>query len=1375
MAALALAAVGAGVGSMFGSAALGWTIGSAVGSLLFPAKVPDQEGPRLTDLSVTSSAYGAPIPEIYGTMRSAGALIWSSGLIETSHEEEVGGKGGGGASYTTYSYRASFALAFCAGPIAGVRKLWADGKLIYDMSDTAAVTTLLASADVGARIRIYRGTEDQLPDPTIEAYAGAGNVPAHRGLAYLVFEDFELADYGNRIPNITAEIVGLGATSGLQLIQSATLPAYSGTKQYNGLSPYIGGRDGISIAAWADLYDAPDNWVTQYTLYPDGSYNAAAFQRSEDEASGTWVVADAPCLVTGNYAGDNFEKTAYWAIHNYANPRVNLWAGSTVTIAGDLYTSRGYAAMDSRTKGRLHLRDGVAYFHQYGKGVIKAGFGGTFYEVLRLDDAGSPTELLAIAVGREYAYGLRLPSTFVVFNHEFEALAEHPFTPGHPLLGDAGKTTLFVDEAERIYMRSSFGLHRFTASGEYEYLGNVGGLLLAQWESSWGVYGDVLTCIDATQSPMPVEWYRLSALSTAAVPLAAIIEARCARAGLAAADIDTTAIAETVHGYAVTRQMSGRASLEPLQIYGAFDVVESDWKLKFIPRGGASVAIIPAADLAAHEYGQDPPEPVASTRAEELALPREVTVLYVNPAADYQQGAQADRRILTGANERRTLQLPIAMSDDKARQIAQVALYDAWTARTRRTLALTRKYLHLDPTDVVGVEAEGVAYTVRLEQTDAGAPGLIQVSAVDEDAAAYSSAAVGGAVAVSGQSLTLAGPTRVVLADTAALRDEDNTAGFYVAAAGLMAAHWRGAVLYKSADAGVSYEKAQILTTAAAIGSVSGALPAGPTTLWDTANTLTVRLLGGTLVSATELAVYNGANAALLGAHGRWEVIQFQDAALNADGTYTLSRLLRGRRGTEHAVATHQAGDTFLLLTAATLGRVAAGSAEIGAARLYKAVSIGRALADTEAVTFTNSAAALKPLSPAHIRATRNADNNLVLTWIRRARLAAEWRDGVDVPLDEASEAYEVEVLRADGSVRYALATSSPTVTLSGHYQDAVSNAPLNGGDYATHIVSDGGSYLYGIHSNVCYKFNAADLSLVTTAFAADGEVTDLLYAAGALYIACTDAAGAAQVRRLNTSLGVTHTYTAAGTYGHVARNLAYAGGYLWASTVNPTRQVVKLDPATLGVVASFAMDALAIATDGTYVYGAYFGKLSRLTIASGAVTILSTTTVEAGENALVVTGTTLYAGYGEGNSRVRAFANGGSPLATLDIPAAAEGGLSPAPLLAADATFLYVGRFVYRLADRTLVAGIDPSWWRNPALESGYRATKAITNRLAGVIGGDIYLAKELSYDCTYGGCATSKLILYKKQDSSGAQRVRIYQMSATVGRGYPAEATVG
>ncbi|MGH8596923.1 MAG: hypothetical protein ACREXT_09730, partial [Gammaproteobacteria bacterium] len=152
----------------------------------------------------------------WGTGRVSGNLIWSTGIQETKTKKKVGGKGlGGKSTSTTYTYSASFAIGLrdcsAADPIAGVRKLWADGKLIYNSSGAASAATLYSSRKKIGAIAIYPGSSTQTADPTIQSFQGAANTPAFRHLAYIVFADLQLADYANRIPNITAEIVTIGS------------------------------------------------------------------------------------------------------------------------------------------------------------------------------------------------------------------------------------------------------------------------------------------------------------------------------------------------------------------------------------------------------------------------------------------------------------------------------------------------------------------------------------------------------------------------------------------------------------------------------------------------------------------------------------------------------------------------------------------------------------------------------------------------------------------------------------------------------------------------------------------------------------------------------------------------------------------------------------------------------------------------------------------------------------------------------------------------------------------------------------------------------------------------------------------------------------
>lgn len=218
MATIVLTAVGSLIGGPIG-ASIGSFIGSQIDQALF-APTFKSEGPRLSDLSVQASSYGNPIPRVFGPEnRVSGNVIWSTGLVETKTTTKQGGKGGGAKTKTTnYSYHVDCAIGLCRGP-AIVKRIWADGKLFREYDGTQK------HAD---EVRVYAGWEDQLPDPTIQAALGAGNVPAYRALCYVVFDRLELAEFGNRLPNFTFEVeahsTATVATVIDELTQAANVP-----------------------------------------------------------------------------------------------------------------------------------------------------------------------------------------------------------------------------------------------------------------------------------------------------------------------------------------------------------------------------------------------------------------------------------------------------------------------------------------------------------------------------------------------------------------------------------------------------------------------------------------------------------------------------------------------------------------------------------------------------------------------------------------------------------------------------------------------------------------------------------------------------------------------------------------------------------------------------------------------------------------------------------------------------------------------------------------------------------------------------------------------------------------------------------------------
>ncbi len=193
MATVILSAVGFALGGPIG-AAIGSIAGQQIDRAIFAPK--GQLGPRLNDLKLQTSTYGTAIPKVFGTMRLSGTVIWATDLRET---RQTSSNGKGQPKTTTYSYSASFAVALSARAIVGIGRIWADGKLLRGVAGDFKTKT---------GFRLHNGSEGQGVDPLISAAEGASAAPAYRGIAYAVFEDFQLADYGNHIPSLSFEIIG---------------------------------------------------------------------------------------------------------------------------------------------------------------------------------------------------------------------------------------------------------------------------------------------------------------------------------------------------------------------------------------------------------------------------------------------------------------------------------------------------------------------------------------------------------------------------------------------------------------------------------------------------------------------------------------------------------------------------------------------------------------------------------------------------------------------------------------------------------------------------------------------------------------------------------------------------------------------------------------------------------------------------------------------------------------------------------------------------------------------------------------------------------------------------------------------------------------
>lgn len=504
--------------------------------------------------------------------------------------------------------------------------------------------------------------------------------------------------------------------------------------------------------------------------------------------------------------------------------------------------------------------------------------------------------------------------------------------------------------------------------------------------------------------------------------LGAIIANLLTQVGMDPSDYDVSDLTEPVEGFIINNRTTVRDHLELLRSIYFFDVVESDGILQFIKRGAASSITIPESDIIPSGKGEIR-NTVTVTRKQELELPRQVDLTFIDRVSGYQASAQQAQRQTVNAVDKVGVNAPIVMSDSEARSRAEKALYASWVARNLYEFALPPKYAYIETGDVITVTVNGVNHTMRVSSAQVGRNGAQQIKALAEDVSAYDFYIEPGETTPNPVAGVILPETRLELMDLPRFPSDAGDVGdLRIAMVGL-GEGWRGGVLYRSDDGGVSggntFSSMETLQSEAVVGTLLNALGEGPRNTWDYGSHIDVAVIEGTLASSTELGVLNGANLIMVGD----EMIQFQTATLVSENKYRLTKLLRGRLGTEHEMGTHSIGDRVVYMDSAVL-KTGVPISSFGLLKFYKAVTVGETLANTTEETFTYTGKKFRPYSPVNIAATRDVSENLTLTWTRRTRIDGEWRDGVDVPIGEESEKYQVDILDGSTVVRTIEATS---------------------------------------------------------------------------------------------------------------------------------------------------------------------------------------------------------------------------------------------------------------------------------------------------------------------------------------------------------------
>ena len=1013
-----MSSVGQGLGMVAGAVvgfyvpavgvALGASIGGMVGGYLDPPKGPHTEGPRLSDTAQQTSAYGVDIPRGYGSNIYAANVFWieNNRLREVSTDESVGGKGGGGgATTTTYAYYFTGAASLrevLPGQTVALRRLYLGGQLFYD-AGSDDFGAILASNQNSQYFTFYNGAADQLPDDRMQATLGAGDVPAFRGLAYIVFKDLPMEKYQKAIAGlqIRADLVDSTIAPASQII--STLPWPTGENL----------AEDISVR-WETEHLIRNFLIhtVDYSLVSncrqDAHFMAASMEigRSElppytDDAFTTKIAirtaqTDEECTLVHMFKMADLSKIVKFDV-----------AGNVVFDTG--YMDSSYIPYPVQ---RAIVDRGDIYLFYDATKVYKIDAGGVIGSTVAAYDAffGGASENYLFLVSKQ-----TYPAKVYKIARADLSLAE---TITQNIVSTEMRISVVSDTL--FYTLANTG-----ASNRPVYRWDNGvatdtGLRYSGLFNSYLWFkcsaDDVAYVLETNTSTMVSQVYGLfKQMSEQTSPLAEIIESECLLSRmLEAGDIDTSAITAEVRGYEIARVASIRSALEPLQAVWPFDIIPSGYQLKFVPRGGASVATIDASELDARSSGESPGVRITRSIEMDSQLPRKVVVNYRDPSREYEPGPPgvAVRKGTTSETTRK-IDMTVVLTADEAVGVAEQLLRMYWVERDELSFVMPPPRRGIEAGDVVNIVDDVATYSVRMEEIEAMPDARLRCRGKFAHAAVYSPVALGQAGMSSPPVMTLAGDSVAVLLDIpCALSSVQNAYGFPAAMAGYLSG-WPGGTLAASPDGGQTWIATEGFTPPpAAIGIVINSSTVARTDIKDAGPALSVSLYGNaTLSSVSESQMLNGINYFAYGVDGRWEIIACQNCEQQPDGSWLLYDRLRGRFGTEWAVALHQPYDLIVRLDSAAMHFVGSNLQSINVDKLYRAVTNGRTLGQATDIAFSYDAVNLKPLAPVYGNGSRHpTTNDWSGTFIPRTRIGGEWVDGRDALLAEASEAYKVEV-----------------------------------------------------------------------------------------------------------------------------------------------------------------------------------------------------------------------------------------------------------------------------------------------------------------------------------------------------------------------------
>lgn len=1082
-----LGTVGTVVGAYFGGpigAQIGAIAGSMIGNAIDPPKGTRTEGQKLTDQTNQTASYATFVGTVYGRYMRAGNVFWVGKKQQKEQVTESGGGKGSTPTNQTVTYYGvqSFAIGLSDRPILGIKKMKINGDTVYSTDTFASAGSKITSSEFSGYFTIYTGEDEQPTDPTMQAEDGIDNVPDYEGHAYCMFTDLNLEKYGNALPQlIQFEVVSKGAGTAKQGTEITNVYVVTGG--------YITSQIGTSLGSVGEYFR--NRYFMNNSMIRDVSKNLVVNNLPvvidtidlKNTCAGTQSYVDGIRYYGPQSTRKNLEDISMnfdydiAKIYQYQNRLLDLDYELTppnfsfsddpgyrvYASLGRLSTSNYALYVNSRMIQEPFSTESGYLTDNHANSVLSVSYMNIanpaetqFNAIDSLLPTGKYFKGAVISQDQTYGYIFYSDSDyttlsvvtcakFVLHNDSISIIETSVFEEQLEFCG--------IGKANVKYLTGVPTTTRFDfCACDNKYLWLIGSKNVASiFENYGGVWQRKGTINISQLSSYDLNFYAKNGLlylndnvgcsiysaseqiEANKIFLSSVVADQLRMSGLEDEDFDLTEIQDIeIDGYLIGSKASARSNIELLCNAYFFDLVSTDGQLQARRRGRAPVVTITSDDfIIENESSGDARSDFNAKYIQELSLPKEVQVVYMNLDSDYAIGAQYARDEDTSAINTLTLNMPLLLSNDKARQIAETIYQNMWLEREVITFSTSFDYVQYEPADVINViDYNNIHYTVRLVSKTEGDNGRITWEAVRDERSVYSQEMPGATPDKQGPSeVKFIETTEIIPMNLPLMLDgQVDQNAYYVAASAKNNGQWNGAVTYRSLD-NVNFSMINDATFTGSQNTIYGicenALLDDDCFTYDIRSKITVNLRNKNAILSSR--PYNDLqslkfNYALIGS----EVVQFANANLIDDGVYELSGFIRGMHGTDVFSTGHDDGEKFILLDASKIKTVAQDLSGINNNFWVKGVSVGQTFNKGDNKAFTNNGLTITPLSPySFVQKQLNGDFKFL--WYRRARKNAGLNNNIDVPLDENTEAYTIEFY-SDNT--YSNAVSQYQVTL---------------------------------------------------------------------------------------------------------------------------------------------------------------------------------------------------------------------------------------------------------------------------------------------------------------------------------------------------------